>query len=61
MQDYDFKESQEGLSTNTSSKSVSNTLQPSRRVLQNIQNYARHANCVQHVNVKEVKIKICLN
>ncbi len=60
MQNYDFTESLQGLSTNTSSKSVSK-LQPSLRVLQNIHNYARHSHCVQLVNVKEVKIKICLN
>ncbi len=61
MQDYDFQESLEGLSTNTSSKSVSNTLLPSRRVLQNIQHYARHANCFQHVRFHEVEIKVSLN
>ena len=54
-QDYDlFK------SANTSPKSVSNLLLPSRKALRNVQSYARHA-AMQYVNVKEVTIKICLN
>lgn len=61
MQDYDFQEDLEGLSTNTSSKSVRHSQQPSRNVLQNIQIYARHASCIQYVTVNKVEIKICLN
>ncbi len=57
MQDYDFTPSRRGSSTNTSMKSVS-MIQPSKRVVQNVLNYAR---CTQCVNVGKVRIKLYLN
>ncbi len=57
MQQYDFQKAHDGSSTNTSLESVS-MVQPSKRVVQNILNYAR---CTQTVNVKNVRIKLCLN
>lgn len=56
-QEYDYKRGHKTLSTNTSSESAS-TAQPSRRVVQNILNFAR---CTQCVYVKDVRIKLYLN
>ena len=58
MQEYDFFPITENKSTNTSSNSLSTPKQPSLSVVQNILNFAR---CCQNINVKDVKIKICLN
>ena len=57
MQEYSFKTSRQGLSTNTSLESAS-TAQPSKRVVQNILNFAR---CTQYINVRNVRIKLYLN
>jgi len=57
MQTYDFKKGRRPVGTNTSSESAS-TVQPSKRVIQNILNFAR---CVQTVNVRNVRIKLYLN
>lgn len=57
MQDYDFKPSHRGSSTNTSMESVS-MVQPSKRVVQNVLNFAR---CTQCINVRNVRIKLFLN
>lgn len=57
MQDYDFKPSHHDSSTNTSMESVS-MVQPSKRVVQNVLNFAR---CTQCVNVRKVRIKLFLN
>ncbi len=56
-QEYDFKRGHQSLSTNTSWESAS-TVQPSKRVVQNILNYAR---CIQSINVRDVRIKLYLN
>lgn len=58
MQEYDLFPITENKSTNTSSNSYSTPKQPSSIVVQNILNFAR---CCQCINVKDVKIKICLN
>lgn len=57
MQEYDFKQDLWSVSTNTSSESAC-TLQPSKRVVQNILNFAR---CTQCVNIGNVRIELYLN
>ena len=54
-QDYDFTPEIRETSTNTSSKSKA---QPSKRVVETIQNYAR---CVQQFKVGNKIVKVCLN
>lgn len=56
MQHYDFKPILGYQEANTSTKSVS--IQPSKRVVQNIRSYAR---CIQQVKTPDVKIKLYLN
>lgn len=55
MHDYDF---QTKTSTNTSMKSAGTQAQPSKRVVQNILDFARS---VQRVNVENIQIKLYLN
>ena len=57
MQEYDSKQDQWSVGTNTSSESAC-TLQPSSRVIRNILNYAR---ATQTVNAGNVRIRLCLN
>lgn len=58
MQDYDFPSLMEEKSTNTSLKSLSTPVQPSKQVVQNILNFAR---CCQHITTKNVELKFFLN
>lgn len=56
-QEYDYKQSHRLVSTNTSSESAG-TQQPSKRVVQNILNFAR---CTQTIRLGDVRIKLFLN
>lgn len=56
-QEYDFKQGHRPVGTNTSSNSAS-TLQPSKRAIQNILNFAR---CTQCVKSGKLGIRLWLN